>query len=89
MKLEYWPYTVKDQSAADPNLLKSQIPYSMRRGGGGGGGVDDDQLPTFNAEYKSAKIPKSLYDYIRRGGGGGGGGAWWPTSNFWCWVQIC
>ena len=32
---------------------------------GVGGGVHDGQLPTFDAESKSAKIPKSLY-----GGGG-------------------
>ena len=44
-----------------PNLLKSQ---SLM-----GGGVHDDQLPTFDAESKSVKIPKS------GGGGGGGGGA--------------
>ena len=47
----------------------------------GGGGVHDGQLPTFDAESKSAKIPKSLYS--------GRGDAWWPTSNFWCWVEIC
>ena len=51
-----------------PNLLKSQ---SLVGGGGGGGGrgegmVHDDQLPTFDDESKSAKIPKS---------GGGEGGA--------------
>ena len=33
-----------------------------------GGGVHDGQLPTFDAESKSAKIPKSL--------SGGGGGGW-------------
>ena len=43
-----------------PNLLKSQIPWW-------GGGVHDGQLPTFDAESKSAKIPNCL------GGGGGGG----------------
>ena len=37
---------------------------------GGGGGVHDGQLPTFAAESKSAKIPKSLYSV---GGGGGVG----------------
>ena len=36
-----------------PNLLKSQSPVE--------GGVHDGQLPTFDAESKSAKIPKSLY----------------------------
>ena len=45
-----------------PNLLRSQIPYTL-----GGGGVHDEQLPTFDAESKSAKIPNYLYD---RGGGG-------------------
>ena len=45
-----------------PNLLKSQSPFMVV----GGGGVCDGQLPTFDAESKSAKIPKSLY-----GGGGG------------------
>ena len=37
-KLEYSPYTVKDQSPAEPNLLKSLIPYTGGGGGGGGGG---------------------------------------------------
>ena len=45
------------------NLLKSKKSLY----GGGGGGVRDGQLPTFDAESKSTKIPKSLY-----GGGGGG-----------------
>ena len=31
---EYWPYTVKDQSPADSNLLKSQIPYTVEGEGG-------------------------------------------------------
>ena len=47
-----------------PNLPKSQIPYMtvvcVCGGGGGGGGVQD-QLPTFDVQYKSAKIPNSLY----------------------------
>ena len=47
-----------------PNLLKSQSPITV----GGGGGVSDNQFPTFDAESKSAQIPKSHY-----GGGGGGG----------------
>ena len=47
-----------------PNLLKSQSPFMV------GAGVHDDQLPTVDAESKSAKIPKFLYS-----GGGGGGGA--------------
>ena len=46
-----------------PDLLKSQSPFTV---GGGGGGCHDGQLPTFDAESKSAKIPKS---------GGGGRGA--------------
>ena len=33
--------------------------------------VDDNQLPTFDAEYRSAKIPNSLYKGI--GGVGWGG----------------
>ena len=41
------------------SLLKSQSLW-------GGGGVHDGQLPTFDAEYKSAKIPKSVW-----GGGRG------------------
>ena len=56
-----------------PNLLKSQSPFMV---GGGGGGVHDGQLPTFDAESISAKIPKS------GGGGGGGGGVSQLTSNF-------
>ena len=47
-----------------PNLLKSQSPFMV-------GGVHDGQLPTFDAESKSAKVPKSLYG----GGRGGWGGA--------------
>ena len=47
-------------------MLKSQIPYML---GGGGGGEAETQLPTFDAESKSAKILNSLY-----GVGGGGGG---------------
>ena len=38
--------------------------------------LHDSQLPTFDAESKSAKIPKS------GGGGGGGAGSSWLTSNF-------
>ena len=34
---------------------------------------------------QSARIPISLYG----GGGGGGAQGLGPTSNFWCWVQIC
>ena len=52
-----------------PNLLKCQSPV------GGGEGVHDGQLPTFDAESKSAKIPKS-------GGGGGVHDGQLPTSNF-------
>ena len=47
-----------------PNLLKSQSPFMVGRGEGGE--VCDGQLPTFDAESKSAKIPKFLYS----GGGG-------------------
>ena len=43
------------------NLPKSQIPIMVV----GGGGLVADQLPPFDAEFKSAKIPKS------QGGGGG------------------
>ena len=57
-------------SIASPNLLKSQSPFMV----GGGGGFHDGQLPTFDAESKSAKIRKSLYV---EGGGGKN-----PTSNF-------
>ena len=46
-----------------PNLLKFQSPYTVVWGGGGS---TSNQLPTFDAESKYAKIPKSLY-----GGGGG------------------
>ena len=49
-----------------PNLLRSQIPYMV-----GKGVVHDEQLPTFDAESKSAKIPNSLYT----GGEGGSGQA--------------
>ena len=45
-----------------PNLLKSQSSFMV----GVGGGIGDDQFPTFYAESKSAKIPKSLYSW--RGG---------------------
>ena len=38
--------------------------------------MHDGQLPTFDAESKSAKISKSLYVW----GGGGGGGS--VTANF-------
>ena len=47
-----------------PNLLKTQIPYTVLEGGWGLG----IQLSTFDAESKSAKTPNSLY-----GGGGGVG----------------
>ena len=52
------------------NLLKSQSPFMV----GGGRGCHDGQLPTFDAESKSAKIPKS----------GWGGCASRLTSNFRC-----
>ena len=51
-----------------PNLLKSQIPFTIGWGGGGG-----NQLPAFEAELKSAKVPNSLY---------GGGGGWVLGTNF-------
>ena len=53
-----------------PDLLKSKNPKFYIWLGGGGGEVSD-QLPTFDAESKSAKIqkiPNSLY-----GEWGGGG----------------
>ena len=50
-----------------PNLLKSKIPMS-----GGGGGGWWNQLSTFDAESKFAKIQNS---HVLWGGGGGGG--WW------------
>ena len=49
-----------------PNLLKSQIPYTV----GWGRGAGDKLFPTFDAHSKSAKIPNSLY------GGWGEGGSW-------------
>ena len=53
--------------------------------GWGAGGVDGNQFPTFDAEFKFAKIQNS---HVEDGWVGGGG--WWkPISNFWCWVQIC
>ena len=55
------PYTVKDQSPADPNLLKAQILYLEGRG-------VKNQLPTFDTETKSDKIPNSLFNM---GGAGG------------------
>ena len=58
-----------------PNLLKFQIPYVH----GGGGGVGDGQLPTFDAESKSAKISNSLC-----GGGGGVGDGQLPTFDAEC-----
>ena len=57
-----------------PNLLKSKSPYVRM----GSGGTHDSQLPTFDAESKSAKIPKSLYS----GGGGGGGRGRCMMANF-------
>ena len=40
--------------------------------GGRGGGGSGVQLPTSDAESKSAKIPKSIYGGGWGGGGGGG-----------------
>ena len=55
-----------------PNLLRSQIAYMVVGGQGGReGGVQDEQLPTFDAESKSAEIPNSLY-----------GGGVFMTANF-------
>ena len=48
-----------------PNLLKTQISYRVGWGRGVG-----DQLPTFDAESKSAQNPNSQYSV---GGGRGGG----------------
>ena len=41
-------------------MIKSQSPISGG-GGGGGGEVVGDQLPTFDAESKFAKIPMLIY----------------------------
>ena len=48
-----------------PNLLKSQSPVGV--GMGGWGEVHDGQVPTFDAESKSAKIPKSSWGQGGRG----------------------
>ena len=56
------------------NLLKTQSPIMVGGGGRGVGGVGN-KLSTFDAESKSAKIPKSQY---------GGVGWWEPSFNFWC-----
>ena len=57
------------------NLLKSNIP--MFRAQGGGVGAHGNQFPTFDAEFKFAKIQNS---YVK--GGIGEGGSWKPISNF-------
>ena len=49
------------------NLLKSKIPMSGKGGGGGWW----NQLSTFDAEFKFAKVQNS---YVWYGGGGGVGG---------------
>ena len=54
------------------NLLKFKIPHIV--GGGVGGGRAGSQLPTFDAESKSANIPNFLYN-------GGDGGTQLPTFN--------
>ena len=59
------------------NLLKSKIP--MWGGGGGGGGIGGNQFPTFDAEFKFAKIQNS---HVEGGWVGGGWGWWKPISNF-------
>ena len=46
-----------------PNLLKSQIPMSDW----GGAGIGGNQIPTFDAESKFAKIPNS---HVPLGGAG-------------------
>ena len=58
------------------NLLKSPIP--MLGGRGEGGGVSGNQLPTFDAESKFAKILNShvCWEGVR--------GWWKPISNFRC-----
>ena len=55
-----------------PNLLKSKVPIFGGSGGGGGGGagVGGNQFPTFDAEFKFAKIQSSHFL------GWGGGGPW-------------
>ena len=55
-----------------PNLLKSKSPFMA-----GEGGVHNGQLPTHDAESKSAKIPK-----VPLHQGGGGGGSAFMMANF-------
>ena len=43
-----------------PNLLKTKFPYVWCVCRGGGGGCSGDQLATFNAKSKSAKILYTL-----------------------------
>ena len=57
------------------NLLKSKIP--MLRVGGWVVGVGGNQFPTFDAEFKFAKIQNSHVE-----GGWVWGGWWKPISNF-------
>ena len=58
----------------------------LRVGGWGRGGIGGNQFPTFDAEFKFAKIQNS---HVEDGLGGWGGGLVESISNFWYWVQIC
>ena len=55
-----------------PNLLKSQIPM-LGGGRGEGEGGWWNQLPTFDTEFKFAKIQNSRVQWGMGGGGGIGG----------------
>ena len=61
-------------SMLSSNLLRSKIPMFRW------GPVSGNQFPTFDAEFKFAKIQNSHVQV--------GGSQWKPISNFWCWVQI-
>ena len=64
-----------------PRIIKSaKILSSLYGGGGGDWSRSRDQLPTFDAESKSAEILKSLWG--GGGGGAGGGGSWDQLPSF-------